>query len=205
MKIGIINIGVSNINSIIKSLKLLEDDLSEISQPEHFQGAFDKIIFPGVGNFHYVMNKLLDLKLHEPIQKFCGSGGHFLGICLGMQLLLEVGFEGKETKGLGIIPGNVVKLSLDKEISKIPHNGWNEVSFQSDDPLFSGITDRSDFYFNHSFSVKTTAEHVLAVTPANGSIVSAIRWKNTWGVQFHPEKSQSKGQRVLHNFLTMGI
>ncbi len=203
MKVGIINIGVSNINSIIKSLRLYQSDLTEISQPEHFAISYDKIVFPGVGNYSYVMNKILDLRIDQAIREYCISGGHFLGICLGMQLLSDVGFEGVETKGLGIIPGQVSKITPNEVIPKVPHNGWNEVSFQRQDPLFAGISDHSDFYFNHAFSMKTSKENILAVTPSNGNIVSAIRWENTWGVQFHPEKSQSNGQKVLANFLGM--
>jgi glutamine amidotransferase len=127
-----------------------------------------------------------------------------LGICLGMQLLSSKGQEGGETKGLDLIPGTVEKFAPDSPDVRIPHVGWNELVISHPNPLLSGIPNRSDFYFVHSYHfVATYPNDVIATTPYCGSFVSAVARGNIFGTQFHPEKSSKAGFRLLRNFLSL--
>ena len=200
MLIGIINIGTSNINSILKVVRSLGYDAVEI-EPHADLSQFDKIVFPGVGNFSYTSKKLLERNLFSPLRSYCVSGKCYLGICLGMQLLGEEGHEGGVIEGLGVIQGKVKIISPKLKHERIPHNGWNEVAFKAiSDPLFEGIPDNSDFFFNHSYAIQTDKTNILATTPYCDEIITVIRYKNSWGVQFHPEKSQRFGIKLLSNF-----
>jgi glutamine amidotransferase len=125
-----------------------------------------------------------------------------LGICLGMQLLASLGFEGGETAGLGLIGGEVRRLRPADPDTRIPHVGWNEVEPVRDSPLFAGVASRTDFYFVHSFHfVPAEPADALARTPYAAGFVSAVSRGSVFGVQFHPEKSQRPGFQVLINFL----
>lgn len=201
--IGIIDLGFSNINSITNALKIhgeprkikSRNDWSSIS-------SIKKIIFPGVGSFHNAIKVLNETGLGKLIKDYCNNGGHYLGICLGMQILTEIGYEGGESLGLGIIPGSTVKMTPSNCDDKIPHNGWNEVYWTAENPLQLGIENGKDFYFNHSYCVQIQKEFIGASTPFGGAeITSAIQYNNIFGTQFHPEKSQKLGAQVLENFI----
>jgi glutamine amidotransferase len=149
------------------------------------------------------MTTLKKTGLSDLIVKHCEENKPLLGICLGMQLLFESSEEGDGTcQGLAFIPGKVEKIIPANQDEKIPHNGWNEVNItQTDDILWKNIDSNKDFYFNHSYAAKTQPQYVIGQTPFAGGIISAVRKHNAWGVQFHPEKSQSLGKILLQNFL----
>ena len=160
-------------------------------------------MLPGVGSFGDGMEHLnsrgwpakIKAALRRPHMAM-------LGICLGMQLLAETGFEGGESPGLGLIPGVVTRLDPPTPETRIPHVGWNEVHYSQESPLFSAIPNKSDFYFVHSFHfMPVRPADVLAYSPYCGKFVSAIGANNVFGVQFHPEKSARPGLQMLRNFL----
>jgi glutamine amidotransferase len=145
------------------------------------------------------VNPLKDAVLNQQIP--------LLGICLGMQLLADYGYEGARTPGLGLLPGEVRYLERQEPTERIPHVGWNEVNQQQPEhELFQGIPDRADFYFVHSYHfIPANQEHVLATTPYCGTIVSAVSSGLIFGTQFHPEKSSKNGLRLLQNFLKIRV
>jgi glutamine amidotransferase len=200
MRIGIIDLGFANINSVTKVFNHLGFSSQTIKNQQEWSD-FDKVIFPGVGNFRTISPILYRSGLAPLIQEYCSSGKHFLGICLGMHLLCDSSEEGPLAPGLCLIPGAVKLIKSNKIHEKIPHNGWNQVNFLNTDPLFKDISVNKDFYFNHSYSVHTENKYVIASTPYSDGIVVAIRKLNTWGVQFHPEKSQQVGIQLIKNFV----
>lgn len=205
--IGIIDLGFSNVNSVEKAIAFLGYTSNRIQFVEDFGNTqnFSKVIFPGVGSFKNASESLRSSAIDKCIVNYVMNGGHFLGICLGMQLLFDWGFEGGKIKGLGLIKGEVKEITPNSINEKVPHNGWNEVHWNSNEnAIRSGILDGKDFYFNHSYSVHTEEKYVLAKTPygANG-IISAVKKFNIYGTQFHPEKSQSAGLKILKNFIEM--
>ncbi len=156
------------------------------------------ILMPGVGAFQPAMENLRKSGMMEAILEQIDAGVPFLGICLGLQLLFSEGWEGGKHEGLGIIEGVVVRF--DHEL-KIPQMGWNQVVYCREDPLFRNIPDNSHFYFVHSYhGVPENAEVTLAQTDYGIPFTSVLHSENVWGVQFHPEKSQSVGLRLLKNF-----
>lgn len=167
----------------------------DVGKPSH-------VILPGVGAFPDAMEHLERSGLSEALtDQVRTQGVPFLGICLGMQLLATTGSEVRETRGLGWIDGEVVRLpAIPGE--RIPHVGWNGVDVLDDDPLFDGVAPDRDFYFVHSWVLRPTHESdVVATTDYGGGFTSAVRRDNVFGVQFHPEKSQAAGFQVLRNFL----
>tara|TARA_B100000767_G_C19762085_1_gene535636 strand:- start:112 stop:711 length:600 start_codon:yes stop_codon:yes gene_type:complete len=196
--IGIIDIGLGNISSIFKVLDKFEAQYITISHASDIE-LVDKIIFPGVGSFKPAMEKLNKNNLVSPIQKFISDGKHYLGICLGMQLLAEIGLEGEETQGLGVIKGSVKKMENNPE-QKLPHIGWNNVK-HNQSGIFKNINDNSDFYFVHSYSFVPKEEAEIFYCQYSQEIVAYIRVGNIHGCQFHPEKSQSSGLKLIENFL----
>ena len=198
--IGIVDLGFSNVNSIEKALAFLNYPTVRICSVSDWKG-YKKIIFPGVGSFNTAYHSLVNSGLENLIIDYCLKDGHFLGICLGMQLLFDFGFEGGQCKGMGLIKGEVRKISPYSDDERVPHNGWNTVSWQFDDPLWQGTLQEKDFYFN-SYSVHTDGAYILGNTIyGNEGIVSAVRKSNMWGTQFHPEKSQASGLALLKNFI----
>jgi glutamine amidotransferase len=202
MRIGIINYGMGNLGSIQNALELLGAESFIMGSPEMMESA-DSIILPGVGAFAAAMKHLeKDQWIPAIKQAVVEQQRPLLGICLGMQLLLSSGDEGGPCKGLGLVEGEVKLLQLKDASLRIPHMGWNEVDYTTECPIFKDIPDRSDFYFVHSYAaVPTDDTVVIARTQYGGDFVVAVRRKNVFGVQFHPEKSSIPGRKLLQNFL----
>ncbi len=200
--VTIIDSGICNIDSIRRAVEECGGRANVTNNPSTL-GSSDRIILPGVGSFPDAVRALrsrdLDRAIAEEVMNFSLP---FLGICLGMQLLASIGEEGEIIDGFNWIPGNVRRLEKREESERVPHVGWNEVYPTRESPLFSGIPDGSDFYFTHSYHFECAdSSHVLATTPYCGTFTSAIEKGPILGVQFHPEKSQKYGMKLLSNFL----
>ncbi|HIF18355.1 MAG TPA: imidazole glycerol phosphate synthase subunit HisH [Cycloclasticus sp.] len=205
--VAVIDYGMGNLHSISKALKTVSPDANVIvSADKNTILSADHVIFPGVGAIRDCMAAIRAAGLDETI-KHVAKSKPLLGICIGMQALLEHSEENGGVDGLGIIPGNVIKFSpnaTNKQNNKlkIPHMGWNEVNFDSISPLFKNIAKKERFYFVHSYHANKVGDnYVLATTEYPNSFPSAIKWKNIVAVQFHPEKSQHAGLQFLKNFL----
>lgn len=201
MKVAIINYGMGNLASVYRAL---EDIGCSPFIAEHPSSLYDahKVILPGVGAFSEGMSRLRQNGWESAIQDFVQTGKTFLGICLGMQMLASNGEEGGDTKGLDLISGKVIRLDKIGCNKRIPHVGWNEVSYKSTNQIFDKIPNSSDFYFVHSFVfIPSDESHLLATAPYDVSISAVVQKKNVIGCQFHPEKSSKAGRRLLRNFL----
>ena len=165
--------------------------------------AADRIVLPGVGAFPDAMHNLHARGLDDALTKqVWDEGAPFLGVCLGMQLMAALGEEVQPTEGLGWVDARCVRLVPTAQDRRVPHVGWNTVTAPAGAPLFDGVPPGADFYFVHSFHVVCSdGAQVLATTPYCGGFVSAVHRGRAYGVQFHPEKSQQWGLRVLRNFL----
>lgn len=203
-KVVITDYGMGNLDSVARAVQECGGDPLISHKAEDFEEAH-YIILPGVGAFTTGMNHLSASGLNEILrEQVINQGIPFLGICLGMQLLAKKGLEGGETQGLGWIEGEVKRLEPDTPDIRIPHVGWNEVIFNKPSPLFEGITTGKDFYFVHSYHFLCQhSQEAIAHTPYCGNFVSAVNKDNIFGVQFHPEKSQRLGFKVLKNFLSL--
>lgn len=156
------------------------------------------IVLPGVGAFAPAMQHLQASGLETIVKEKVAQGVPFLGVCVGMQLMLDTGEEDGNHTGLGLVEGRVKRFS---HALKIPQIGWNQVAFQAQNPLLAGIPDDSYFYFVHSYHAElTNSSHALGVTDYGEEFPSIIHRDNVWGCQFHPEKSQDAGLRLLKNF-----
>jgi len=200
--IAIIDYGMGNLQSVHNAFKSLSVESKISSLADDIYNA-DGVILPGVGAFPICMENLRKLGLIEPIKEVVLKKP-FLGICLGLQLLFEESEEYGPVKGLGIFPGKVKrfpeKLSYGDEKLKIPHMGWSEVRKIKETPFLDGIADNSFFYFVHSYYVETEESLISTKTFYGIDFVSSISYGNLFACQFHPEKSQSLGLKVLENF-----
>jgi len=197
--IAIIDYGMGNLRSVEKALQSLGANCSILSRPrtlDHYKG----VILPGVGAFGDAMTNLRRNGWVEWIRETVKTGIPFLGICLGLQLLFNWSEEGEGGEGLNIVAGKVIKFS--PGVGIIPHMGWNQLKIASDTPLLSGIDRDSYVYFVHSYYVVPDQAEVIAATTDYGiDFVSAIVKDNIYGLQFHPEKSQAVGLRILRNYI----
>jgi glutamine amidotransferase len=195
--IGIIDYGRGNLRSVEKALIRLGYPARVLEKPEEMD-TVQGIILPGVGAFADAMMALEEKGWILPILQYAKSGRPFLGICLGMQVLFEIGEEHGEHKGLGLLPGRVVKFPVGR---KVPHMGWNTVTHQKPCFLMEGIPDEAYFYFVHSYYASVEDEHVLVGMSDYGVRFPALVGRdNIWGAQFHPEKSSPWGLKLLENF-----
>jgi glutamine amidotransferase len=200
--ITVLDIGVSNISSVLKALKRENVDVHLTQKPEDINKAV-KLIIPGVGAFGAGMTAIRQLKLYDSIRSAALERRiPLLGICLGMQLLAGTGRENGTHEGLGIIPqAEVVELNPEM-CPAIPHMGWNNLESNEGNPLLAGLTAKPDFYFVHSYHmVNIPSSAVVNRCTYGGPIAAAIAYGNILGTQFHPEKSQFNGLKVLRNFV----
>lgn len=198
MKVVVVDYGMGNLRSVAKALEHVGfSDVEVSSDPVKVKGAH-AVVFPGQGAFRKAMENLRYLKLLKPLRDHVEKGKPFLGICLGLQLLFEKSYEHGETEGLSILKGEVALLP---PRAKLPHIGWNQVWIKKRGGMYSGINDGDFFYFVHSYHVLPEDEEIVAsTTDYEVYFVSAIQKENLWAVQFHPEKSQMRGLRLLENF-----
>lgn len=200
---GIVDYGSGNFNSVLNAVKAITNNIKIISQASDFEDV-DKIILPGVGTFKAVMEQLNSKHLVDPLNLSVRDGNtDFLGICVGMQILVSFGQEIEEWPGLNYLDGQVSILDVRSQFY-LPHIGWNEVSSPKDMTLFTGIDDNASFYFVHSYHVNQLAKDVqVAHSKHDQRFVAALSHKNIHGVQFHPEKSQHDGLKLLENFISL--
>ena len=195
--IGIIDYGMGNLRSVEKAFEAVGHAAGIIRTPKAVAPC-QRLVLPGVGAFGRAMDNLRELKLLEPLRRFLSEGKPLLGICLGLQLLFGESQEHGFHEGLGVIDGKVRKLP--REV-KVPHIGWNQVHLTGKSPLMEGIPDNSHFYFVQSYYVEPQdKEKVIGTTDYGIEFASIVAWENLFGVQFHPEKSQEMGLRLLGNF-----
>jgi len=202
-EIAVIDYGMCNLDSVYRAIEkcggkpFITNDPDVLAHSNH-------IVLPGVGAFFDAMENLKMLNLIEPLQEIASTRNvAILGICLGMQLLATKGTEGRETPGLDLIEGTVVRLQPSNNSERIPHIGWNEVHFENKNVLLDGISSGSDFYFVHSYHFDCDLKYQIATTPFANNFNSVVATENIFGVQFHPEKSQLLGFKVLENFLSI--
>lgn len=192
---------MSNLGSVSQALTVLGAQPEIVERPEQLEQA-SRIILPGVGSFADGMAQLHAGGWVPAIREQVDRGKPMLGICLGMQLLATSGTEGGDQPGLGLVPGEIVRLDALGCNLRIPHVGWNTVTAEQGAELFRGIPDRTDFYFVHSFAFRSVPpEDVVAHTDYGSRIIAAVRHGSVVGTQFHPEKSSRAGFRLLQNFI----
>lgn len=202
-KIGVIDHGVGNSIAILNLLRKIGVEAVEIQDRvafEAFSSSDVRIILPGVGSFDAGMNALRASGLDKAIREFAGYGGGILGICLGMQLLFDRSDEGSSA-GLGLIPGALIGIKSNPKF-RVPHVGWESIIPVGEDVIFSGIT-RLSFYHNHSFALPSPSPFEIATIQYSEQFAVAARNENVVGVQFHPEKSHSSGERLMKNFISL--
>jgi imidazole glycerol-phosphate synthase subunit HisH len=199
--ITVVDSGIANIGSVLAACERIGAATHVTSDPAKVRSA-TALILPGVGAFADGMANLRRHGLVEPIREASARGIPILGICLGMQLLAEVGEEFGEHEGLGLIAGRVVKLQPGETDARVPNIGWCDVTIEKQSRLFAGVADRSAFYFVHSYYLSCTdpVDCVASIAFGAGPVAIAVERGNVQGVQFHPEKSQDGGLQLLDNF-----
>lgn len=202
--LAVIDYGAGNLRSVMHALNHLGvASIRLVRTPRDLAGA-TQIILPGVGAFGAGMQKLHEQGLVQPIRDAVFSGVPYLGICLGMQFLFEVSDEMGEHRGLGLLPGRVTRFPTMPGY-KIPHMGWNHLRPRRPSPLLKDLPNEGYAYFVHSYyCIPQRDEDVLAVVDYGVRFTAAVEHEHIWGVQFHPEKSQTTGLQLLTNFLEMG-
>lgn len=201
--LGVIDYGAGNLRSVLHALKYLRvEEFRLITTPADLTGV-SRLILPGVGAFGAGMTQLREQGLIEPIKAAVRAGMPYLGICLGMQFLFESSDEMGTFEGLGLLPGFVTRFE-DLPDLKIPHMGWNQLQMCRISPLLDQITDESYAYFVHSYHcVPADPNDVLITVQYGRPFTAAVGRDQVFGVQFHPEKSQKTGLRLLQNFLNL--
>ena len=201
--IAIIDYQMGNLRSVQKGFEKVGFEAEITSDPARLAAA-EKIVLPGVGAFGDAMAELRARDLIGPIRDAVAAGKPFLGICLGLQLLFDVGYEGGEYEGLGILRGKVVRFDVPHEF-KVPHMGWNEARIVRRAPILDGLADGCHFYFVHSYYVVPEDAGVVAIETTYHQPFCAMVWRDRlYATQFHPEKSQADGLKLLRNFAVSG-
>lgn len=200
MTIGVLDYGIGNIGSLLNMFRKLDLDARVVCFPDDLSKC-SRLVLPGVGAFDQAMNELTGREMVDPLGQYIQSGNPLLGICLGMQLLVESSAEG-QLPGLGYIKGSCRRLAPPAELGiRVPHMGWNCIEPNQDSSLFAGLGNLKRFYFAHSYYVECgLASNVLAWTSYAGDFASMIVQDNIVGVQFHPEKSHVFGVALLENW-----
>lgn len=201
--IGIIDYGAGNLFSVKNAMDFLGAESKITCDPEEIKRA-DKLILPGVGALPDAMKKLENTGLIEVILNEVARGKPLLGICLGMQMLFQRGFEFGETTCLGLIPGEVRLMEgLEMAQLKIPHMGWNDVKIENQCPLSKGIQEGERFYYVHSYKAVTQQKYISLYSEYGGVVPGLVFKGNVYGTQFHPEKSGGVGLELLKNYIQL--
>ena len=199
-RVGIIDYGVGNLHSLGNAVRKVGGEVATVSEPDRL-AEFDRVVLPGVGAFASAIGNLRRSGMAEALDAYAKSGRPLMGVCLGMQLMCRVSSEDGEHEGLSWINANVVPFPANTGL-KVPHMGWNEIRRAAETPFLEGIEDGSDVYFVHSYHVTCdNPEDVALVSEYGEPFVSGFARDNFYGLQFHPEKSQDTGLRLLANFL----
>ena len=201
--VAIIDYGVGNLFSLRSSLKEIGAE-AVVTSDEKVIAEADRIILPGVGAFEDAARKLRESGMAEVVKREAAAGKPMMGICLGMQLMLDVGYEYGVHEGLGLIKGSVRPIAdVIPEGCKIPHIGWNLLKFKRESPLFKYIKEDDYVYFVHSYYAAECDESVIAVTEYGAELTAAVANGNVYGCQFHPEKSGEVGMNILKAFMEL--
>ena len=209
MLLTVVDYGVGNLRSIAKAIEKANSESNlnysvKISSDVNDVKKSDKIVLPGQGSFKACkegINNISGLN-NELSESVLNKNKPIFGICAGMQLFATTGYEEKKTNGLNWIPGEVVKLKLEESSLKIPHMGWNEIKIKNSSSVFKSLTDNNHAYFIHSYEFIPNDKKIVSLTTHYGKeVVAAVSFKNIYGAQFHPEKSQNTGIKILTNFL----
>lgn len=201
--VGILNLGISNIASLAKAVARTGHVSQILGSSSEIRG-FTHLILPGVGSFAHASRVIREKGFDCGIRRHVQEGKPVLGICLGMQILASLGEEHGPSPGLGLIDGTVALIQTGANPLRLPHVGWNDVDFLTPSPLFKGVESGESFYFVHSYAYSNPDSNVVvATTEYGGRQVAAVQKETVFGVQFHPEKSQAVGARVLSNFLRL--
>jgi len=208
MSVAIIDYGSGNLRSVAKAFEHVGGNAQSIRVVKDAAALNDAshIVLPGVGAFADCMRGLSALPgtLDAIQEAVCVRGRHFLGVCVGMQMLFERGHEYGTHQGLGWLAGDVVPLSPQNPDLKVPHMGWNELQITGDHPLFKNVANGAHAYFVHSYCAKAShPADVIATTQYGQTITAVVARDNIMGTQFHPEKSQETGLRLIRNFLDL--
>lgn len=201
--LAVIDYGAGNLRSVLHALNHLGvENLRLVHSPDELKGA-DKIILPGVGAFGAGMQQLHAQGLVQPLRDAIRAGVPYLGICLGMQFLFETSDEMGDHEGLGVLPGRVTRFP-ERDNLKVPHMGWNQLTPTRPSPLLKGIELDNYAYFVHSYyCVPANADDTLISVCYGDDFCAGVQRDNVYGVQFHPEKSQKTGLRILTNFMEL--
>jgi glutamine amidotransferase len=200
--IKIVDYGMGNLRSVQKAFEKIGAEAQFVTRPAELAGA-EKLVLPGVGAFRDAIAELKRTGLDRPVREHIAADKPFLGICLGLQLLFDVSYEDGQWEGLGVLPGKVVRFA-DQADLKIPHMGWNSLEFARPARIFDGVPEGSSVYFVHSYYVVPEDDSVIAARTEHGTrFVSAVAKNNLFATQFHPEKSQGVGLKLLTNFATL--
>ena len=200
--ISIVDYGMGNLRSVQKAFEKLGIPAQIVTRPAEIKSA-EKLVLPGVGAFPDAIRELETQNLVEPIRQHIQADRPFLGICLGLQLLFDVSYEDGTWRGLGIIPGEVVRFPEHSAL-KVPHMGWNQLQVVGEPTLLTGIPRDAYFYFVHSYYVVPSDPSIIAARTDYGQqFVSVIGRNRMFATQFHPEKSQAHGLKLLSNFANL--
>jgi len=197
--IAVVDYGVGNLRSVAKALERVGASVEVTSDTAEIRAA-DAVVLPGVGAFGRCMENLEAAGLEDVVREAAASKRPFLGICVGMQILFDESEEFGPVKGLGILPGRVRRFVSDSPDVKVPHMGWNKLEVSRRAPHLEGIVDGDYVYFVHSYYVDCDRSLAATVTDYTGAFVSSVWRDNLFAVQFHPEKSQDIGLKLLANF-----
>ena len=200
--IVMIDYDAGNLKSVEKAFLSLGEAMISSRDRELILKA-DKVILPGVGSFGEAMKKLREYNLEKVIHEVVAKGTPFLGICLGLQLLFERSDESPDTKGLGLLKGEIVRIP-EAEGLKVPHIGWNSLHLQNDGTLFKDVPEQAYVYFVHSYYLQAAEPEIVKATTWYGAdIHAAVEKENIYACQFHPEKSSALGLQILKNFAAL--
>jgi len=208
MNVAIVDYNSGNISSVINSFKEVAKDKVSIEVTSDFNRikSSDKLVLPGQGSFKSCVDALNTIDgLVDTLNEFVINGKKpLLGICVGLQMFADIGYEEKETKGLGWISGKVSKIDNQNDKFKLPHIGWNEINIVKNSKIFKDIDNKSHMYFVHSYEfIPENKDVISATTDYSSNIVCSVEKENIFGTQFHPEKSDKMGLKIIDNFINL--